>query len=164
MPEEDILIQRWSKCSLFFFQTLYRVAQKSCYTRSNILNRECPVTQHATTCNSAPPFWQNFRWTATLFLNFASVCIKNTFFLTFNSKLQPTKCNVSWFIYFYRRSTCFGRFLRPSSGAHNCTYSFRYCQLILLLAARAAVLVDNTWSCMYSYVLLMMGRGTAWNM
>ena len=28
----------------------------------------------------------------------------------------------------------------------------------------AAVLVDNTWSCMYSYVLLMMGGGTAWNM
>jgi len=23
---------------------------------------------------------------------------------------------------------------------------------------------DNTWSCVYSYVLLMMGRGTAWNM
>ena len=38
-------------------------------------------------------------------------------------------------IYFYRRSTCFRRFLRPSSGAHNCTYSFRYCQPILLLAA-----------------------------
>jgi hypothetical protein len=31
-------------------------------------------------------------------------------------------------------STCFGRFLRPSSGAHNCTYSFEYCQPILLLA------------------------------
>ena len=52
-----------------------------------------------------------------------------------NSKLQPTRCNVSWFIYFYRRSTSFRRFLRPSSGAHNCTYSFRYCQPILLLAA-----------------------------
>jgi hypothetical protein len=39
------------------------------------------------------------------------------------------------FIYFYRRSTCFRRIPRPSSGAHNCTYSFRYCQPILLLAA-----------------------------
>jgi hypothetical protein len=63
------------------------------------------------------------------------------------------------FIYFYRRSTGFRRFLRPSSGAHNCTYSFRYCQPILLLAATvdkmelvssypwqqlATVLVDNT--------------------
>ena len=40
------------------------------------------------------------------------------------------------FIYFYRRSTCFKRFLRPLSGAHNCTYE-------------------------YSYVLLMMDGGTA---
>jgi len=39
------------------------------------------------------------------------------------------------FIFFYRCSTCFRRFLRPSSGAHNCTYSLRYCQPILLLAA-----------------------------
>jgi hypothetical protein len=31
-------------------------------------------------------------------------------------------------------STCFRRFLRPSSGAHNCTYNFGYCQPILLLA------------------------------
>ena len=37
--------------------------------------------------------------------------------------------------YFDRRSTCFRRLLRPSSGAHNCTYCFRYCQPILLLAA-----------------------------
>ena len=51
------------------------------------------------------------------------------------SKLQPTRCNVSWFIYFYRCSTCFRWFLRSSSGAHNCTYSFRYCQPILLPAA-----------------------------
>ena len=54
----------------------------------------------------------------------------------YNSKLEPTRCNVSWFIYFYRRFTCFRRLLCPSSGAHNCTciYSFRYCQPILLLA------------------------------
>jgi len=51
------------------------------------------------------------------------------------SKLQPTRCNVSWFIHFYRRSACFRRFLRPSSGAHNCTYSFRYCQPVLLIVA-----------------------------
>ena len=85
------------------------------------------------------------------------------------SKLQPTRCNFSWFIYFYRRSTCFRRFLLPSSGAQNCTYSFRYCQPVLLLATihpskQAAVLVDNTWSGLYSFVLLMMGEGTAWNM
>jgi hypothetical protein len=39
------------------------------------------------------------------------------------------------FIYFYRRCTCFRRFLHPTSGAHNCTKSFRYCQPILLPAA-----------------------------
>jgi len=39
------------------------------------------------------------------------------------------------FICFYKRSTCFRRFLRPSSRAHNSIYSFMYCQPILLLAA-----------------------------
>jgi hypothetical protein len=66
-------------------------------------------------------------------------------------------------------STYFGRFLRPSSGAYNCIYSFGYCQPILLLAGimdeihpcyqPEAILVDNTWSCKYSYVILMMGEG-----
>ena len=45
------------------------------------------------------------------------------------------KMQCFWIFYFYRCSKCFGRFLRPSSGAHNCTYSFRYCQPVLLLAA-----------------------------
>jgi len=48
-------------------------------------------------------------------------------YIFINSKIQPTRCNVSWFIYFYIRFICFRRFLRQSSGAHNCTYSFRYC-------------------------------------
>ena len=51
---------------------------------------------------------------------------------------------------FVKRSTCFGRFLRPSSGAHKCTLSFMYCQPILLQAdivgkpryQPAALLVD----------------------
>ena len=81
-------------------------------------------------------------------------------------KLQPTRCN--YFIYYYvfiiyylllyiiiyyiiiyilyiiiyylflKVSTCFGRFLRPPSGAHNCTLSFRYCQPILLQAGIVA--------------------------
>jgi len=36
-------------------------------------------------------------------------------------------------IYFYRCSTCFRQFLRSSSGAHNCTYSFRYCQAVCIV-------------------------------
>jgi len=35
---------------------------------------------------------------------------------------------------FLKGSTCFSWFLHPSSGAHNCTFSFRYCQPILLQA------------------------------
>jgi len=111
---------------------------------------------------------------------------------------------------FPKRSTYFRRFLCPSSGTHNCTHSFRYCQPVLLLAVMmnemelssisgwysgwvggrdgthfhlrlvwwlrlnwvpsqppyqpVTILVDNTWSCVYSYVFLMMGGGTAWNM
>jgi len=34
---------------------------------------------------------------------------------------------------FLKCSTCFRQFLRPSSGAHNCTHNFRYCQPLLLL-------------------------------
>jgi len=70
----------------------------------------------------------------------------------FISKLQPTRSNVVWFIYFYKFSTCIRRFLSPSSGAPNCTYSFRYCQPILLLAeetpetctSRAFVQINQT--------------------
>ena len=29
-------------------------------------------------------------------------------------------------------STCFRQFLRPSSGAKNCTYSVRYCQTVMI--------------------------------
>ena len=53
------------------------------------------------------------------------------------------------FIYFYRRSTCFRRFLRPSSGAHNCTYSFTYCQPILLLAISSTVAASSSTSWQY---------------
>jgi len=56
--------------------------------------------------------------------------------------VQPTRCNVSQFIS-VRRSTCFRRFFRPSSGAQNCTYSIRYWsdQYCYLLLAWLAVLV-----------------------
>jgi hypothetical protein len=70
----------------------------------------------------------------TLLPLYASTPLTHTT-LTCTSKLQPKKCNVSWLIYFYKRSTCFRRFLRPSTGAYNYTYSFRYCQTILLLDA-----------------------------
>ena len=52
------------------------------------------------------------------------------------SKLQPTRCNITWFIYFYSCSTCFRRFLRPSAGAQKL-----YIQL--------QVLSTNTAACCY---------------
>jgi hypothetical protein len=131
-------------------------------------------------------------------------------------------------------STCFRWFLRPSSGAQNCTYSVRYCHTVTIESNKLLVNLykrsqgktyvvkiwvtrrlkgnklrvtsiavnlfnllpfklpvtqilttyilpwdllfvftsnlflslrfDNTWRCMYSFVLLMMGGGTAWNM
>ena len=55
--------------------------------------------------------------------------------LILHFQITANKMQIFKFIYFYRRSTCSRRFLRPSSEAHNCTYIFRYCQPILLLAA-----------------------------
>jgi hypothetical protein len=55
-------------------------------------------------------------------------------------------CNYKW-------STCFWRFLRPSSGAQNCIHS------IGCLSSST-----NTRCCVYSFELLKMGGGTAWNM
>ena len=52
---------------------------------------------------------------------------------------------------FVRRSTCFRRVFRPSSGAQNCTYSVRYlsdhyCYLLLAcrLAAGSSIGLTNT--------------------
>ena len=88
------------------------------------------------------------------------------------SRVQQTNATFSRSIYFYNCSTCFRRFLRPSSRAQNCTYSVRYCQTNTAIVdemeltsscccSRQQYWFDNTWCCMYSFVLLMMGGGTA---
>jgi len=53
-------------------------------------------------------------------------------------RVQPKRCKFPNLFISVRRSTCFRRFLRPSSGAQNCTYSVRYlsdqyCYLLLAL-------------------------------
>jgi len=75
-----------------------------------------------------------------------------------------------------RRSACFRRFFHPSSGVQNWTYSVRYlleqycCYLLLScsiparLAAGSSIGLTNTWRCMCSFELLMMGGKTVWNM
>ena len=52
---------------------------------------------------------------------------------TFNVKYNQ-QYTTNMIYLFPKRCTCFKRFLCPSSGAHNCTHSFRYCQPVLLLA------------------------------
>jgi len=78
-------------------------------------------------------------------------------------------------------STCFRRFLRPSTGPQNCTYSVRYCQTntgasccrgwdgthafhLIHDSSRQQYWFYNTRRCMYNFVVLLMGGGTAWNM
>ena len=130
------------------------------------------VNKHLALCNSAYLGTGIMLFYFIFFFWHSYVRALQIYFQIITNKMQRFL-----FIYFYRCSTGFRRFLRPSSGAHNCTYSFRYSQPTLLLTATmdemeqnsissmtAAVLVDNTWSCMYSCVLLMMGEGTAWNM
>jgi len=69
-----------------------------------------------------------------------------------------------------RGTTCFRRFFRPSSGAQTCTYSVRYLSdrycylLIATLATGSSIGLTNTWRCMCSFELLMMGGKTVWNM
>ena len=58
-------------------------------------------------------------------------------------------------------STCFGRCFRPSSGAYHCNYRFWYCPT---QHRPATTLVDNTRSCSYSDMFLMMDENIARNM
>jgi hypothetical protein len=58
--------------------------------------------------------------------------------------------------------TCFRQFHRPLSGAQNCTYSVRYCQTNTAACCSSIGLTIPDAVC--SFVLLIMGTGTAWNM
>jgi hypothetical protein len=64
-------------------------------------------------------------------------CIRAFIRLQYTTKITNYSQQDATFLefIFYRHYICFRRFLRPSSGAHNCTYSFRCCQPTLLLAA-----------------------------
>jgi len=77
-------------------------------------------------------YLQNAIWRWACIVGYLAVRIRPLWGLQITANKMQLFLNL---FFFYRRSTCFRRFLRPSSGAHNCTYSFRYCQPILLLAA-----------------------------
>ena len=72
--------------------------------------------------------------------------------------IATNKMQLFLIFFFSKIFNCFGRFLRPSSGAHNCTYSFRYCEPKLLQPG----IVDEMEH--LPHMLLMMGGGTARNM
>jgi hypothetical protein len=69
-------------------------------------------------------------------------------------------------LYYCQCSTCFRRFLRPSSGDQNCTHSIWY--MSSLLAATASGNSKQAWhvpdAVCTVFELLMMGGGTAPNM
>jgi hypothetical protein len=87
-------------------------------------------------------------------------CIVNVFFQVY--KQDATLYNI---LYYCQYSTCFRRFLRPSSGAQNCTHSIWY--MSSLLAATASVgELELTWAWHIpgAVCTVLMGWETAWNM
>ena len=50
------------------------------------------------------------------------------FYIFYDFFITTNKMQLFFIHLFPKGSTCFGRFLRPSSGARNCTLSFRNCQ------------------------------------
>ena len=62
-------------------------------------------------------------------------------------KSNQQDATFSWSIYFYKLLYMFQVVLVAGAACSRQQYRF-----------------DNTWRCMYSFVLLMMGGGTAWNM
>jgi len=116
---------------------------------------------------------ENIRVLSNFFFNFhGTVHLFNVF------KHNQQDATLHNCIYYYKCSTCFMRFLRLSSGAQNCTHNIGYlsnffCFLplsrvswnnSLVIAVRSRKSLTNTRYCVYSFELLMMGGGTAWNM
>jgi len=95
---------------------------------------------------------------------FMAPCVFNVF------KHDQQDATLHSSICYYICSTCFRRFLRPSSGAQNCTHSIGYLSnffCFLPLSNSLAIVVRsrkssiNTRCFVYSFELLMMRRGTA---
>jgi hypothetical protein len=91
-------------------------------------------------------------------------CVK---FLT----IKPTGCTNFLNLFLEWNSTGFGQFLCPSSGVFHCTPSNGICHKGLLTAVPSwsclqavSKLYDIYHCCVYSKKLLMMDRGTVWNM
>ena len=124
-----------------------------------------------TNCHNSDTFRSTVYWSSSgsywistnINLTLIGPCIANIF-AQFNQH-DATFHNLFIFV---RRSTCFRRFFRPSSGAQNCTYSVRPILLpaasLAWLAAGSSIGLTYTWRCMCSFELLMMDGKTVWNM
>ena len=91
------------------------------------------------------------------------VCASKTYF-----QMQPTRCNVTQFIYFCETLYMFQAVPLPIIRSSNCTYNFRYFVKPLLLPGTVVAGSSKgltKYPMLYvQFELLMMGRGTAWNM
>jgi hypothetical protein len=57
--------------------------------------------------------------------------------------IKPTRCNLYNVLRYYQRSTCFGRFFRPSSGAHKTVCA----ALGIVMLSCHLPLVWMSWNC-----------------
>jgi hypothetical protein len=67
------------------------------------------------------------RWQPCLQL---TLCVVSTFHNSPMYFIQPTTCDLYNILYYYQRSTCFGRAFRPSSGAYKAVCATHGFQLI----------------------------------
>ena len=141
-------------------------------TRCQTLSDVCKFDLHSINC----------RYSVVAFRIAPGRKVKNIIFLNFIFKYNQQDATLHNLLLPPKRSTCFRKFLRPSSGAQNCIYSIGtwsnlYCCLQLLWKSwnswvptlpwqwQVAVKVwQSTPCCIYSFELLMMGVETSWNM
>jgi hypothetical protein len=84
-----------------------------------------------------------------------------TYYFKYNQQ-DATLHNI---LYYYQRSTCSRRLLRPSSGAQSCTHSIWYMSSLLASSASSKqASLTYTRCCVYSFELLTMGGEAVWNM
>jgi hypothetical protein len=105
----------------------------------------------------------NERYNNKLYYKVASCWL----FLLIHTTMLHGSMNITdakFFEFIEYRSTCFGRSFRPSSGAQDCTYNFRYMSISCPLVSCQQTCMTYTCSCMYSFGLLMMDGKTVRNM
>ena len=94
-------------------------------TRCQTLSDVCKFDLHSINC----------RYSVVAFRIAPGRKVKNIIFLNFIFKYNQQDATLHNLLLPPKRSTCFRKFLRPSSGAQNCIYSMGYFVKTLLLPA-----------------------------